>query len=383
MPNTLTGLIPDLYEALDVVSRELVGLVPAVTRDSGVERAAVNQTVRSHVAPASTASNITPGVTAPDSGDQTIGNVTISITKARAVPVRWNGEEQRGINSGSGYRAVLRDQFSQAFRTLANEMETDLAALHVSASRAHGTSGTTPFGTAGNYTDASNALKILLDNGAPNSDLHLVINTAAGANLRGLQGGKANEAGTAAILRQGVLLDIHGFAIRESAQIVTFTAGSVTGTVTATGAVDATAVSITTAVGASTAIKAGDVVTFAGDANKYIAAADLTLGASVSGTLTIAAPGLRRAASSAGVSVAASFAANMAFRRSAIVLANRLPALPEEGDMADDRMTMVDPISGLPFEVSLYRQYRQIRYEVAAAWGVKVIKPEHLAVLQG
>lgn len=383
MPNTLTGLIPDLYEALDVVSRELVGLVPAVTRDSGVERAAVNQTVRSHVAPASTASNITPGVTAPDSGDQTIGNVTISITKARAVPVRWNGEEQRGINSGSGYRAVLRDQFSQAFRTLANEMETDLAALHVSASRAHGTSGTTPFGTAGNYTDASNALKILLDNGAPNSDLHLVINTAAGANLRGLQGGKANEAGTAAILRQGVLLDIHGFAIRESAQIVTFTAGSVTGTVTATGAVGATAVSITTAAGASTAIKAGDVVTFAGDANKYIAAADLTLGASASGTLTIAAPGLRRAASSAGVSVAASFAANMAFRRSAIVLANRLPALPEEGDMADDRMTMVDPISGLPFEVSLYRQYRQIRYEVAAAWGVKVIKPEHLAVLQG
>lgn len=383
MPNTLTGLIPDLYEALDVVSRELVGLVPAVTRDSGVERAAVNQTVRSHVAPASTASNITPGVTAPDSGDQTIGNVTISITKARAVPVRWNGEEQRGINSGSGYRAVLRDQFSQAFRTLANEMETDLAALHVSASRAHGTSGTTPFGTAGNYTDASNALKILLDNGAPNSDLHLVINTAAGANLRGLQGGKANEAGTAAILRQGVLLDIHGFAIRESAQIVTFTAGSVTGTVTATGAVGATAVSITTAAGASTAIKAGDVVTFAGDANKYIAAADLTLGASASGTLTIAAPGLRRDASSAGVSVAASFAANMAFRRSAIVLANRLPALPEEGDMADDRMTMVDPISGLPFEVSLYRQYRQIRYEVAAAWGVKVIKPEHLAVLQG
>lgn len=214
MANTLTSLIPDLYESLDVVSRELVGLVPSVTRDSGVERAAVGQQVRSHVAPASVASDITPGVTAPNDGDQVIGNVALSITKARAVPVRWNGEEQRGINTGSGYRNILRDQFSQAMRTLTNEIESDLAALYSSASRSYGVGGTIPFATAGDYTDASNALKILLDNGSPNSDLQLVVNTSAGANLRGKQGGKANEAGTDSILRQGVLLDIHGFSVR-------------------------------------------------------------------------------------------------------------------------------------------------------------------------
>ena len=83
MANTLTNLIPDMYEALDVVSRELVGFIPAVARDSSVDQAAIGQTVYSYVAPAASAGDLTAAATVPDDGDQTFGNKTVAITKSR------------------------------------------------------------------------------------------------------------------------------------------------------------------------------------------------------------------------------------------------------------------------------------------------------------
>ena len=379
MANTLTSLTPDLYQALDTVSRELVGFIPSVTLDSGVERAAVGQTIRSFVTPASTASNITPGVTAPNDGDQVIGNQNMTISKARGVPVRWNGEEQRGMNSGPGYNTILQDQFAQAMRTLTNEMETDLATLYATTSRAYGTAGTTPF--ASDLTDTANIRKILADNGAPLSDMNLVIDTTSGAKMRTLtQLSKANEAADSSLLRQGVLLDVHGMAIRESAQIGTVTKGTGTSYTSNTAgyAIGATAITLITGTGT---VLAGDVVTFAGDTNKYV----VETGVAAPGVITLAAPGLRKAiaASAVAMTIGGNFASNMAFSRSAIVLATRAPARPAEGDMADDVMMITDPRSGISFEVALYKQYRQIRYEISAAWGFKNFKPEHTAILLG
>jgi hypothetical protein len=73
----------------------------------------------------------------------------------------------------------------------------------------------------------------------------------------------------------------------------------------------------------------------------------------------------------------------MAFNRSAIVLATRLPERPSAGDMAIDVTTITDPRSGLSFEVAVYPGYRKVVYEVSLAWGFEVIKPEHTALLIG
>ena len=385
MANTLTSLIPDVYAALDVVSRELVGILPAMSMDATYTRAAVGQNVRVFVAPASSMTDITPGVTPPDDGDQTIGNVNMTITKAKRSPIRWNGEQTLGINNGGpGTSAIIQNQVAQSIRVIVNAMEADAAALVLQASRATGIAGTSPF--ASNLTDTAQCRKILSDNGAPLSDLHMIIDTTSGAAMRTLtQLTKANEAATDSTLRQGVLLDIHGFAIRESAQILTPAIGTSNNAGTSNSAGYAIGSTAITMVAAGTGtILAGDIVTFTGDTNKYVVSIGVA-SLAVGGVLTLSAPGLRKALAASPVTctVVAASTRNMFFSRNAIALAARLPALPDGGDLAVDRTTITDPRSGMSFELSLYPQFRQMQYEISAAWGTAMVKPEHCGVLLG
>lgn len=380
MANTLTNLIPDVYAALDVVSRELVGFIPSVYRDSRADRVAYNQTLRVPVAPANGAGgDISPAMSLPSIANQTIGNATIALSKQRYFPFSWSGEESYAMDAGPGYLSLKQAQIAQAIRAACNEIESDLATgAYKAASRAYGTAGTTPF--ASDLSDTANLRKILDDNGAPLSDRSVVINTTAGAKLRTLtQLTKVNEAADASMLRQGTLLDVHGFMIRESAQLSTVTKGTGTSYLVnnASGyAVGDTAITLDTGSGT---ILAGDVITFAGDTNKYVVKTALT-----SNVVTIAAPGLRATlADNTAVTVGNNFTPNVGFSRNAIVLATRLPAIPMEGDLAIDREVVTDPRSGLSFEVAVYPGYRMNTYHLSVVWGYSVIKPEHTAILLG
>jgi hypothetical protein len=379
--NTLTSLIPDCYAALDVVSRELTGFIPSVARDPSADRVAVGQTLRSAATAANTAGmNITPAMALPAAADQTIGNQSLTISKVRAFPFSWTGEEQFAMEKGPGFLTLKQDQIAQAMRAAVNEMEADIGlAGYRGASRAYGTAGTTPF--ASNLGDPAQVRKILDDNGAPSSDRSLVIDTTAGASVRTLaQLTKVNESGDETLLRQGTILNIHGFAIRESAQVQIPTSGTGTSytSTTAGFAIGTTSIPIITGSGT---VLAGDVVTFTGDTNKYV----VTTGVAAPGTIVLAAPGLRKAlaASAVAMTIAAVHTDNLAFSRNAILLATRLPALPAEGDMALDRETIIDPRSGIALEVAAYPGFRMIVYHISVAWGVSVIKPEHVAILLG
>jgi hypothetical protein len=133
-------------------------------------------------------------------------------------------------------------------------------------------------------------------------------------------------------------------------------------------------------------VAAGDIITFANDTNKYVVSSVSFAGANpASGdSLTLAAPGLRKAQSAAtrAITVVATAARNIGLSRNSIVLATRLPIL-EGNDQAVMREVVTDPVSGLSFEIAEFPGYRMSTYEVAIAWGVKVIKPQHIGVLLG
>ncbi len=379
--NTLTNLIPDAYAALDVVSRELVGFIPAVARDPRADRVAVGQTLRSAVAPVNSAGgDIVPAMSVPSAANQTIANKAFTLTKSRYFPFSWSGEDIMAVDAGPGFLTIQQNQIAQAFRAAINEMEADIAtAAALGACRAFGaTAGTAPL-----FTDWAQAKKILDDNGAPISDRHSVIDTTAGVALRSTSNlYKVNEGGDASLLRQGLLGNLFGLDIRESAQIQTATAGTGANytTTNAGYAIGTTTLHVITGTGT---ILAGDIVTFAGDTNKYVIATGFA--GDGTGDIVLAAPGLRKAMSTAtkAMTILGTSTRNCAFSRNAIILGTRLPAAPPQGDMAIDKQTITDPRSGISFELALYPGWHMNVYHVGVAWGVSVEKAEHLAIIVG
>lgn len=376
MANNLTDLIPDLYQAIDVVSRELTGMTTSVAMNNSARGAAINEKILVPIVGGANVSDLTPSMTVPEPTDQTVTNRSIEITKVRVAEFGFVGEEQVGLNNGPGYMSTQANMIAQAMRSLANEVERDLMGLYISTSRAYGTAGTTPFQSG--VGDTAQLHKILVDNGAPTNDKQLVIDTTSGAALRtNTQLTKANEANSDSTLRQGVILDVNGFAIRESGQSYSHTKGTGAGyVIDGNFSVGDTLISVKTGTGT---IIAGDVVEFAGSSEKYVVSSALA-----GGNITIAAPGLRDdVADNATVTLSDSYSTGIAFDRNAIQLVTRPPASPAEGDLALDRMLITDPRSGLTFEVAIYPGHRKVRYELSLAWGMANIKPEHTALLIG
>lgn len=380
MANVLTDLAADIYKAADIVGRELVGVIPSSTINAGSEGAAIGQTVRSFATRAASAVDITPSMTIPQGTDQTVDNKTLTLTKQRGVQIPFTGEDVKFLNGGAGFETVYGQQIAQAMRALTNEIEADMATeAYKNASRAVGTAGTTPF--ASNFNVIAEARQILADNGMPVNDgrVSMIVNTAAGTKLRNLaQLQQANTAGGTDLLRQGVLLDLQGAMIRESAGIQAHTAGSGSSYQTSAAvAVGGTSVALDTGSGT---VLAGDVVTFAGDSNNYV----VNTGIAAAGTVVIGDTGARAAiADNTAMTIGNAYTANILMHQAAMELAMRAPAKPLGGDAASEVLIVQDPVSGLVFEVAVYKGFNKAMIQVGAVWGYKAWNSDGIALIMG
>lgn len=392
MANVLDNLAADLYKAADIVGRELVGLIPSVTINADTERVAKGDTVRSHFTRTPTVNtSFAPSMTIPEGTDQTVDNKSLQLNQYASVEIPWTGEDIKHVNNGSGFDTIYGDQVLQAMRAITNTVESYLAGVvYKGASRAVGTAGTTPFGS--NFDLIAELRQILVDNGCPMNDgmASLVLSSTAGTKLRNLANlQKVNESGNDRLLRQGALLDLQGFMLKESAGIGVHTKGTGTLYDVNNGSGEVVGQTTITLDGGTTGangVLAGDIVTFAGDSiNNYVVKTGLL---TATGDIVLNDPGLRVAvADTVEMTIGNSYTYNVGFHKSAVELVARPVAVPTIGgvakDAAIDRMVIQDSHSGLVFEVAVYVGFQKAMMQVGLLYDAIVWKPQHVATLRG
>lgn len=377
MANTLTALAPTLFSAAKEVAAEPWGAIQAINTSFDDKGVAKGDTVQVPVAPVRAASDFTPANVAGAGTDATATTTPVVISKSRKVDWNITGEQLRSLQNGGNDLDWAKQLLKQGMRTLRNEAEVDATtAIKVGASRAVGTAGTSPFAT--DLNTLVDARKVLQDNGAPLADMQFVGDTTAGASMRKL-GVIQNhyQAGSDEERRSGVLQRQFGFMPLESAGIGLHTKGTGAAyTTTAAGfAIGTTAIPLITGTGT---INPGDVVTFAGDANKYVVAA----GIAAPGTITLAAPGLRQAipAAATAVTVGNNYTANLAFERNAIVGTLRPPIMPPNPTI---QQMLVSDHLGMTYLMLEIAQYGMTSWELHLAWGFKTVNPEFSSLVLG
>jgi hypothetical protein len=377
VPNTLTALAPTLFSAAQQVSNEPFGTVSAINTQFDDKAVAVGDTVSVPYIPTRPNQDFTPSNQTPQGRDTTPETIGVTITKSRKQDWHLTGEQLRSLQNGGDNATELARQWAEnAMRSLRNEAEQDAAlAIKIGASRAVGTAGTTPF--ASDLTALTAARKVLRDNGAPMSDLQMVVNTDASLNMLNLgiiQ--QAQQAGSDQERRTGVVQRQFGFQIRESAGIAQHVKGTGASYVTS-GATAQGVRNIALVTGTGTVL-AGDIVTFAADAaNKYV----VGTGVAAPGTITLGRPGARVAIATANaMTVGNNYTPSLAFERNAVVGTMRPPLMPENPTISQ---MLVSDQFGMTYLMLEIAQYGQITWEMHLAWGFRVVQGEHVALILG
>ena len=384
MPNTLTALAPVLYSAAQEVSAEPFGAVDAINGFFDNKGVAIGDKVKVPVAPTRAAATYSPTMNLNNGNagaDATASAVEVEITANRMVSWYLTGEQMRSLENGGNDNEWVRQLVAQGMRTLRNEAEAACAlAIKEGASRATGTEGTTPF--ASSLTEMTAVRKILRDNGAPMADLQLVCNTDAELNLLNLgiiQ--QASIAGSDAERRQGKVARQFGFQIGQSAGIALHTKGTATGfdcDLAAGYSIGDYIINVDGGDGGT--LKAGDVVTFVGDANKYVS--NTAIAALTNDHLiTFGRPGLRTTlADGVEATIGGNYTPTLAFERSAVVGVMRPPLIP--ANPAIKQMVISDG-KGMSYLLCEVVGDGIVTWRIHLAWGFKVVQPEHVAMILG
>lgn len=372
MSNNISNVLPKILARGLLALREQAVMPRIINMDYSTEAAQKGDTIDVPIPSALSVSDVTPSNVLEAPADSSPSKVQIALNNWRKVNFHLDDKQVVEIDRNAHFMPM---QMSEAVRALANDINGSILDKYKGVYGFAGTAGTTPF--TSDVTSATSARQVLNEQLAPRDNRRMVLDFAAEAKALALPDfQRVNESGDAGVKREGEIGRKFGFDIFTDDQVRTHTAGG-SGTPLVNGALSAgdTSVAIDGMTGAD-GLVAGDVITFAGHAQTYSV---ITAGVAAAGAQTVTvSPALKASvADNAAITVKGDHVVNLAFHRDAFALAMRPLAAATSGDgYGSQIVSMTDPVTGLSMRLEVYRQYKQVVYELDALWGVELIRPE-------
>jgi len=382
MSNSLSAVTPRLLAQGLLALRQVAILPQLVNRGYNDIAGEQGSTIDVPIPSAIAVQAVVPNNVSPSTADIGPSVVSIPLNKWYEAPFYLTDQDMMTVMEGT-----IPMQASEAIKSLANQVNSDILALYNSVYGYWGTAGTTPL--ASNANDIAGTRKVLDNQLAPVDDRRFLLNPDANANAMSLTAFQyVNQSGTDLTMRKGQIGERLGFDFYMSQLIPTHTSGTITTGLVAKAAtpqaVGTTAIVCTTAASTGAcALLAGDIITFAGDSQTYVVTANATQAAAATDVTVNIQPGKQVALTGGeAVSVKASHVVNLAFHRDAFAFATRPLEAAVEG-LGHIITSAADPLSGLTLRLEISREFKRTRYSYDILYGCQCIRPQLAARLAG
>lgn len=376
MPNDISAVMPKILARGLMALREQAVMPRLVNGDFSAEAAQKGDTIDVILPSDLTATDVTPGVTAPTPASSTLQKVQIELNHWKKADFYLTDKELMEIDARENFMPV---QASAAIRALANAVNQSIHAEYKGIYGMVGTPGSTPFDSDASVATA--ARKLLMQQRAPKENRYGVLDFDAESNALDLAAfADANQAGSSSVKIEGEIGRKYGIDWYSDDHVATHTTGA-TGTPLVKGGGQTGTMLIVDGFTAKPAV--GDIFTITGDPQQYVVleASDLD---STESVLKIAPAILSAPADNAPLTFAASHVVNLVFNRDAFAFANRpLAHSTQDLGLGNQIMSMTDPETGLSLRLEVARQYKQVVWEFDILWGVRLVRPELAVRLAG
>ena len=389
--NTLTAILTQILAKGMMTLRQPCLMTRLVNTDYSLEAKKKGQTIDIPLSTAMSAEDVSPAATPSAPTALTPKVAQITLDNWMHADFGLNDMEVGRIRADQDFIPL---QMQEAFKSLANAINTSVFDTYKGVYGYVGTAGDTPFGTGVEVASATSLRRVLHEQSCPKDNRRAVLDYAAEAAALNLAPfSDAEKRGSSATKTTGELGNIFGFDWNSDDGVPTHTRGAIGAgdlTVNGVNAKGATSVSIAKGSGTSWEAVEGDIISFAGDTQTYVITADTTV-VHTDNTSVPIAPALKIATEgSEEVTTRDSHVVNLGFHRDAFGLAMRSPDagikdLLGQGKAGNvmESVILQDPVTKLIMRLELIRGYKMTMWDVDCLWGTALVDSARAARLAG